>query len=368
MNEEQRHNQKIAKFILIPIASILCFIGIELGYRLIDPFSYINPHDFNITEHGNLSEHDPLLGWRGVPGGKANFTTENISIILEHNEQGFRDIDHDQTSSRPAIVFLGDSFTWGYEIEFENMFANILRDKLPDYEIFNLSHRGYGTDQEFLVFKDWKYRGPIKTVVLMFSDNDIYDTNADKRYSKPKPKYIIEDNELILTGVPVPKVVDWRNKHHSEHTELNLGENLKLLALRSHFLHDLYYRYKIYKYLKSRDGKFPEFPNEDPTLTLRVLLELKYMVEQRGAELVVFFIPARQEIEGIENNIPYQNLLMEYCKKTGIRCIDLAPEFEIAWQRTYYRHGTHWNKNGNRLAADIIYKNLTNNPDLDLRK
>jgi len=367
MTEEQKYNPKIAKFILIPIAAIVCLLGIELGYRVIDPFPYINPYNFNITEHGNLSEYDPLLGWRGVPGGKANFTTENISVMLEHNKEGFRDIDHDKTSSRPAIVFLGDSFTWGYEIEFENMFANIIREKLPNYEIFNLSHRGYGTDQEFLVFKYWNYGGPINAVVLMVSDNDTYDTNTNKRYSKPKPKYNIEDNELVLTGVPVPKVIDWRNKHVAEPIALNLKEKLKLLALRSHFLHDLYYRYQIYKYLKSRNGKFPEFPEEDPTLTLRIILELKNLVEQRGAELVVFFIPARQEIERIEGYTPYQYVLIEYCDKTDIRCINLAPEFKSAWPRTYYRHGTHWNQNGNRLAADIIYNHLINNPDMDIK-
>ena len=116
---------------------------------MIDPFPYIGPEEVSRTEHGNLSEYDPVLGWRGVPAGVAEFTTQNISIKLEHNKKGYRDIDHSEDSDKPAIVLLGDSFTWGYEIEFENMFANLLREMLPKYEIFNLSHRGYGTDQEF---------------------------------------------------------------------------------------------------------------------------------------------------------------------------------------------------------------------------
>ena len=119
-----------------------------------------------------------MLGWSGVPSGIAPFVTPNSKTLLKNNRFGFRDIEHTEDSGKEAIVFLGDSFTGGYEVNFNEMFVNILRPKLPHYEIFNLSHRGHGTDQQLLTFKHWRYDGPIKLVVLMFSENDFRDNYA----------------------------------------------------------------------------------------------------------------------------------------------------------------------------------------------
>src|SRR5262252_3294345 len=115
--------------------------------------------------------------------------------MVGDNGHGFRDIEHkDSGDKKPAIVFLGDSFTWGFEVESAQMFVNRLRDRLPGYEIFNLAHRGYGTDQEFLTFKQWSDNPPLKFVFLMFCENDVDDNNSSVRYDKPKPQYqLVED-------------------------------------------------------------------------------------------------------------------------------------------------------------------------------
>ena len=145
-----------------------------------------------------------------------------------------------------------------------------------------------------------------------------------------------------------------------------IKQSIKLLVLKSHFLNDLYYRYKVYTFLKARDGQRAEVPEEDSTVTLKILSEFNNLVEQRGAQFVVFFIPSRREIENVGNYIPYQNQLMDSCDELKIRCVNLAPEFKSTFQRTYYRHGAHWNQNGNRLAADIIYNYLIEDPELQV--
>ena len=74
---------------------------VELGYRILNPYPYFSDEEITKTEHGNLSEYDSLLGWKGVPSGK------------------------------PAIVFPEDSFGWGYEVEFDEISDNI-RKVEPD--------------------------------------------------------------------------------------------------------------------------------------------------------------------------------------------------------------------------------------------
>ena len=101
------------KILLVIIALITCFIIIEAYYRIFDPFPYYDEHIINQTELGNLLKHHPVYGWTGVPSGKAPLVTVNNSVWIESNSQGYRDIEHDGVNAKPAIVFLGDSFTYG---------------------------------------------------------------------------------------------------------------------------------------------------------------------------------------------------------------------------------------------------------------
>lgn len=349
------------RFALFLGTLFLCFLVIETAYRLFDPFPFFSPEEVNSTDHGNLSEYDETLGWRGVPEGRAVFVTPNNRVWLQHNRDGFRDVEHgDLREKKPAVVFLGDSFTWGYEVEFDDMFVNRLRQTLPDFTVFNLAHRGYGTDQELLTFKRWDYDGPLRWVVLMFCENDVQDNNSNRRYHKPKPRYQVVDDELILTGVPVPKLEEWDDPPRPELESFSWPGRLKRGLSHSHFLHDLIFRYELARSPRLAGRSMLTDPaGEDLGVTARLLRELEDAVERRGAKLIVVFIPSIGEIEHLNEFTPYQSRIAELTETLGIQHLDLAPSFEGTWQRTYYRVGMHWNARGNRVAADAIYDYLS---------
>jgi lysophospholipase L1-like esterase len=349
---------------------VLCFIVIEIGYRIFDPFPYFSSSEINDTEHGNLAMYDPILGWKGVPWGKGELITKNNKVSLSHNKEGFRDLEHNSLKERkPAIAFLGDSFTWGYEVEFNDMFVNRLRNKLTNYEIFNLSFRGYGTDQEFLTFQNWGYSGPLKWVILIFCENDIIENNSLNAYEKPKPKYEIVNNQLELVGIPVPRTDSWGKNIYEEKRHPSWKESLAKVVFFSHFLHETYYRYKRLKlrFSKNYDLK-ANWPSTlkkshperwDLTLTYRILQELKHHVEERGAELVVFFIPPKRVVEKLDDASPsHIKADIEICTELGIKNHDLTPYFKKTFLRTYYRQGAHWNPRGHQVAAEAIYHYL----------
>ena len=341
---------------------LFCFFLIEIGYRVIDPFPYYSENSVNLTQHGNLSQYDQVLGWKGVPGGKAELVTVNNSIWLAHNNDGFRDIEHTDTGdNKPAIVFLGDSFTWGYEVEFDEMFVNLLREKLSNYEIFNLSHRGYGTDQQLLTFTQWYEDQPLEVVILMFSENDVEEINSSEHYDKPKPQYQIVDNKLVLTGVPVPKSEEWASSSPKETESPPLKLSLKNFFFHSHFIHDIDFRINLFQSSDNSKNKQQHYKKKELILTSRILEELKTEVEMRGAKLVVFFIPSKREVERLDNSPPYQAEIADLCQDLGIEYYDLASDFPSAWPRAYYRYGIHWNVRGNRIASEAIYRDLTEN-------
>jgi len=347
----------IGKWGLALVSTGFALVLIEAGYRIFDPFPYYSQQQINHTEHGNLSEFDALLGWKGVPSAREFFVTNNAKIWLEHNALGHRDIDPAQRDpNRPALVFLGDSFTWGYEVEADEMFVTILRERLPQLEIYNLAHRGYGTDQTYLSFRQWKERRTIRFAILMFTENDAWESNGDFRYEKHKPLFEVVDDRLVLTNVPVPKSERWTRPPSRGSSVQTLKSRLARQLFRSHFLNDLNFRRK----LLTRGADAPTTHLPDLELTGRLIRELRDLVETRGGRLIVVAIPSKRQFMGDPRYVPYQDRIRVLCERLALDYLDLAPAFERAWLRTYFRRGIHWNRHGHEVAADAIYELIGN--------
>jgi hypothetical protein len=89
-------------------------------------------------------------------------------------------------------------------------------------------------------------------------------------------------------------------------------------------------------------------------LTSAILRELRDSVTERGDTLLVVLIPSKREIEEIGSYVPYQGGVEALCRELGIETLDLAPNFERAWLRSYFRLGMHWNPRGHAIAAEAL--------------
>jgi SGNH hydrolase-like domain, acetyltransferase AlgX len=236
------------------------------------------------------------------------------------------------------------------------MFVNRLRNMLHGYELFNLAHRGYGSDQELLTFKHWRDKRNLK---LMFCENDVADNNSMFRYGKPKPRYQLVENKLMLVGVPVPKDESWTQSRKK--TAADFWEKIAENLFRSHFLHDVYFRSAQF-WARNNTQRIRKKP--DVTLTSRILGEFKSEAERKGANFVVVFIPSKREIEKVADSLPYQIEMADLCQRLSIDYLDLALNFKKTWNRTYYRHGMHWNPLGHKVAAEALYDYITRNASL----
>ncbi len=330
---------------------VLCFVVLEVAYRIIDPFPFFAPWEVGLDS--TLTRYDPELGWVGTPGVREPLVTWNSRIWAENNSEGFRDVEHRKTPPyRDAVVFLGDSFTWGFEVESSDLFVNRLRSSLAGYEVFNLARNGYGTDQSLLVFRRWRYPGRLRLVVLMFTESDLADNNNAIRDGLEKPRFTLEGDELVLTNVPVPRVAKWDKKRNPR--EPGIGERLFALARRSHIVHLIWY-------LESMRAPRPSAlaPEGEPiAVTRRLLQELRIEAERRGATLLVVAVPAKTQFQKEPTAEPYQRRIEDTCAALRIDYLDLAPAFEKATLRTYFRIGKHWNANGHAVAADALSAHL----------
>jgi len=278
-------------------------------------------------ERGVVYRYDPELGWFPKENLDTIFDGAARRIHVKSNSLGFRDIEH-KVDERPVILFLGDSFVWGYDVEAEERFTERLREKMPGWNILNLGVSGYGTDQELLLLK--KYIGFYKPKVVFLVicvGNDLHDNASNMRYGYFKPYFDLSEKGMVLKGVPVSKNLTYFVRNHPMLSRL---WTLRLV------------RVALYPRLVFNDDpnarEIINIGKKNPTLHL--LREMKKVADLHGARFFVGLEQPHREIEASldADGIPYTQLFT----------ID-----------RYMADGIHWTPEGHLKVAEMIHQFLS---------
>ena len=151
MNRGTRDRRKLLVFLLSALATVA---GLEGGARL-----YLG-EDFvcrvvTDTPMESLVVADGDLGWRNSPhltgrvvGPSLRFPMFEYGVRI--NADGFRGraLPDDAGTGAMRVVVLGDSFPWGWGVEEEEAYPQVLEGLLgPGAKVYNLGVPGYSTDQ-----------------------------------------------------------------------------------------------------------------------------------------------------------------------------------------------------------------------------
>jgi hypothetical protein len=266
--------------------------------------------------------HDAELGWTPVPNSSSQITTFRTTHF-RHNSLGLRDEEF-TLDAKPTILFVGDSFVWGLDSEADERFTELLKPRIPDYEILAAGVSGYGTDQEFLLLKRlWPKIRPAAVVLIFCSDNDRLDNRTNKRYDNYyKPYFATQaDGSITLMGQPVPRsqLLYYRDDP--------LIRNLWLARLAN----DAYVRLR-----------HPQVFVPDPTEKL--VGKIREFIEGNGGKFLV----------GIQN---HDEALAGYLDANRIPYVKLegAPFY------TEGGFGPHWKPEGHKVVAERIFGMLSAN-------
>src|SRR5947207_3890326 len=188
------------------IVSLLLFLLLAevllraLGYDHL----YVNP------QPARFWRHDALLGWHhqaaasGVFDHRPQFMTR-----IRINDKGLRgkDYPYERVAGKRRVLVLGDSLVFGYGVEQDEVFTDVLEGMLPATEVINAGVSGYGTDQELLWFRSEGVRYRPDLVIILMCGNDDDENNSDLVYNVyHKPRFRQTGNGgLSLTGIPVPE-------------------------------------------------------------------------------------------------------------------------------------------------------------------
>jgi lysophospholipase L1-like esterase len=260
-----------------------------------------------------LFRHDAALGWAPIPSASATFTGTR-SVSVRNNSLGLRDIEP-AAERKPTVMFLGDSFVWGYDVEAHERFTELLRRELPAARIVNAGVPGYGTDQEYLLLdRLWSAVRPDVVVLMYCTGNDRADNSANMRnggYYKP---YLARagDGAWRFAGQPVP----W--SRHAYFRENALVRHLWVA------------RAAVTGFVQLRH---PEIEVADPTE--RLVDMMRETVEARGAKFLV--------------GLQYHEAQLEaHLRARGIpsTAFDDAP--------TYPSDGFHWTPQGHAVVTQHL--------------
>ena len=191
--------------VLVAALAVSVVLKVQPVRELFYPWLTIYVKEPGHEHSGHFYLYDSILGWRNVPNWVA--TTRGRPLTI--NSQGLRDREYAYV--KPAgtgrILVLGDSFTWGYGVSDADIFTELLERQLasrePAWQVINTGVSGWGTDQQFLYFRDEGFRYEPDVVVLAcYLLNDPREVMVSDVYGLSKPVFL--DTDLALGNVPVP--------------------------------------------------------------------------------------------------------------------------------------------------------------------
>jgi hypothetical protein len=320
---EWKRTREAIKSIGVSLAiTLVTLAGLEIFLRVAD-FRELRE---TLSEDSLAYDFDPGLGWAPVPGSVGTVSSFRTTHY-KHNSLGLRD-EEISLDGKPTIVFLGDSFVWGLDNEAEERFSDLLKPRLPDYQVLAAGVSGFGTDQEYLLLQRiWPKVKPAVVVLIFCALNDRQDNTRSLYYQHYyKPYFETKtDGSLELKGLPVPR------SHLMYFRDVWLVRNVWLARLATN----------VYMRLRYPKVTLTDDPSEKLVAKIRDFVEgngSKFMVGiQYHDEALVRFLEA--------SRIPFVKL----------EGADFYPEFkENRW-------GAHWTPKGQQDVADRIYGLLSAN-------
>jgi hypothetical protein len=153
------------------------------------------------SRHLHRPDRDLIFSLR--PGAHDRWNSEEFVEDASTNALGLRGEELLEPATRPRILVLGDSQTFGHGVLDEDPYPRRLQDLFESrgetVEVINAGMKGFGSDQSYKLFVE-RLRGlDPDLVILAHYWNDIYDNVS-------KALYVIEDEQLVeldATGHPL---------------------------------------------------------------------------------------------------------------------------------------------------------------------
>jgi lysophospholipase L1-like esterase len=318
---------------------VLTILLLESGLRLlgVEPVA-VNP------DQRHFWAYDPLLGWASRAGASGPFDNGFFRVHVEIGSRGLRGPErpYEKPPGTRRIVVVGDSFAWGFGVEWADGLAARLEAALPDTEVVDGAVSGYSTDQSLIWLRREGLRYEPDTVVYVLSGNDDIMNHMRRAYwIYYKPVFrLAPPHGLVLEGVPVPRASRRERALHALRSRSALARAIETALL-------------------GREAAFvnPAHPlpgtADAHRLTVALVNAMRAAARSVGADLVVVATPRFW----FSPTGSYARLLAEL-REAGHDVIDVVavPGWDAGTMEI--PGDGHWNARGHALVAEALAARL----------
>jgi len=388
----KRNLSGVAKyFIIFSIQFIITVCLLEIGLRMLEPYNHnlrvllYNPN--SLGEYEQINTLEALLNTR--PRGFKAYVKNRIGFILNSRSFSTKEYSGGKPQGYYRILAIGDSFTAGsggvphsqhWAVLLEKYLKSTVSDKI---DVIKLGVGGVGPRFELRL---WQLEGKkleADLVVLAFcigndfTDEQGNDTPNSWFHSFTESSYMVRlvYNLYRLRGVSRSAEIMMSDQTDSNQrggyeTQGYIYDPNQATFVRPTFLNVVSSRMAITH--KASHALFAaKFANLKPVLSL-----FRDSVISSNAKFVVMMIPDEYQVypslleeaahhlkrKANDYNVSLpQTQLSQFFQENNIEYLDLLPSFiQQGKSKTLYRlQNTHWNIEGNQLAATILTEYLT---------
>ena len=364
---------------------------VEIGLRLA---GISHPVFLTTDERRGVAHRPGASGWQRNEG----------EAYVRINSDGLRDREHSKAKPENTlrIAVLGDSYTEGKQVPLEKTFVAVMERELNGcqalagrkVEAINFGVAGYGTAQELITLRHhvWDY-SPDLVVLAFLTGNDIEDNSRVLAQNPNVPYFIYDNGELVLDE-------SFRDSP-SFRTKKSLSGNQLFMWLIDHsrIMQVINNARKIVKKRRAAANKDLNTQGQElgldstvykqPTLpawqeawrvTEGLIVLMRDEVREKGADFLVVTLSGgiqvhpepsvRQEFMeklGISDLFYPERRIKTLGEREGFTVLNLAQPLQAyAEEEQVFLHGFentslgggHWNKEGHRLAGQMIAQKL----------
>jgi hypothetical protein len=283
---------------------------------------------------GSFLVPDDVLGWVIGPNRRS---ADGLSFSsLEGIRSPRPGVAFADGRARHRIAIVGDSFTFGLEVPYEDSWGHRLEGALgPDVQVLNFGVDGYGIDQAYLRY-DRDIR-PWRPDVVIFGliNHDFYRSLAvysfvsfpEWGFPFAKPRFVATRDRLVLLNVPllspqailaVPSIGDLPfveydpGYHEADWTWQTLDRSY------------------LYRLIVSRYGHWSQTDARSSDevvigLNSQILHSFIHLAEAERSSSVIVYFPSIRDFRGLTQDPGWQSLAQLALRRGNIPHIDLTP-------------------------------------------
>ena len=330
-----QHADKYHKTLPGPFAKIYWHLQPQMSW---EEYFVLQHNKNNNLVYGTIHQSDPILGWRLIPGAHTIIGNRHFTV----NQQGYRALyDYADKPEKFQILILGDSFTFGDDIDDTETWPQLLQQKNTCLNVLNMGGSGYGTDQMLLTLQEELPKYHPDLVITAFIDDDLNRAMLPFRdYKKPLFK-LDNQNNLQLTNTPIGDINQVLNEI-AQHP-VPPSSHIHLLNLYHHFT-------SPYTLMDA----VPE-PTATDKLNTVILDTMRTTAQEHQTELMLVYLPNGDELDNPSFKSHGEAFFNQYITARNIRTSNLHQALLMA---TFEKTNSHYQRNETALVANYIAAEL----------